>query len=130
MDHRRFTADDADDSDSRRSDPRKSVSSAVSAVRLLVLGLFVLALSVAPAAGFDRGSTTDVPAELLDSTGASRVVYNRDFTFDDTPHDVSGHGTLNASIAAGLATTDGSDSSGYSYGLGIAPGARVGSSRI
>ncbi|HQR38209.1 MAG TPA: S8 family serine peptidase, partial [Blastocatellia bacterium] len=80
--------------------------------------------------GFDRGSTTDVPPELLDGSGASRVVYARDFTFDNDPHDISGHGTLNASIAAGLAMSGETDPSGYSYGLGVAPEARIGSSRI
>lgn len=79
--------------------------------------------------GFDRGSTTDVPFELQDDAGGSRVGYARDFTFDDEPHDLTGHGTLNASIAAGRSTGQ-LDSGGYDYGLGIAPGARVGSSRI
>ena len=36
---------------------------------------------------------------------------------------------LNASIVAGYAT-DGTDVSGFAYGLGVAPGARVGASRI
>lgn len=79
--------------------------------------------------GLDRGSPSDVPADFLDGDGASRVVYARDFTFDDDPHDLSGHGTLNASIVAGRAAGD-VDSGGYDYSLGIAPGARIGSSRI
>ena len=79
--------------------------------------------------GFDRGSVSDVPADFLDDGGATRVAYVRDFTFDDDPHDLTGHGTLNASIAAGRAAGD-VDSGGYDFGLGIAPGTRVGSSRI
>lgn len=74
--------------------------------------------------GFDRGSTSDVPVDL-----EGRVVYARDVTTDADPHDLSGHGTLNASIAAGGAT-DLVDSGGYAFGLGIAPTARVGSTRI
>jgi hypothetical protein len=79
--------------------------------------------------GFDRGSTTDVPPEFTDTQDGSRVVYTRDFTLDAAPHDVSGHGTLNASIVAGLSGTS-PDTDGYDLGIGIAPGARVGSSRI
>lgn len=78
--------------------------------------------------GFDRGSAEDVPDELRDGDGASRVVYARDFTQNEDPHDISGHGTLNASIVAG--TTTATDGGGYAFGLGIAPGARIGSSRI
>lgn len=79
--------------------------------------------------GFDRGSASDVPFELQDGGGTSRVAYARDFTFDDDPHDLSGHGTLNVSIVAGRAAGV-ADGGGYDYGLGIAPGARAGSSRI
>jgi hypothetical protein len=79
--------------------------------------------------GFDAGSAEDVPLGLRAGDGSSRVVYNRAFSLDDLSHDVSGHGTINASIAAGAATGE-SDAEGFSYGLGIAPGARIGSSRI
>src|SRR5262245_41401302 len=57
--------------------------------------------------GLDRGTIDDLPPEL-----AGRVVYTRDFTLDGNPHDLSGHGTLNASIAAGAATGD-VDDGGY-----------------
>jgi hypothetical protein len=79
--------------------------------------------------GLDRGTADDVPGGLRTPDGASRVVYNRAFSLDGFSHDVSGHGTINASIAAGSATGE-SDAEGFSYGLGIAPGAKIGSSRI
>lgn len=79
--------------------------------------------------GFDKGSTSDVPPEFLDREGASRVVYARDFSQDHMAHDLSGHGTLNASIlAAGVANSV--DADGFDYALGVAPMARIGSSRI
>ncbi|HEY9232550.1 MAG TPA: S8 family serine peptidase, partial [Blastocatellia bacterium] len=84
--------------------------------------------------GIDRGATTadKLHAAFLDGSGQSRVTYARDYTSDLDPGDVEGHGTINLSIAAGQATTDkdARDSGGYCYGLGIAPFAMIGSSRI
>jgi hypothetical protein len=84
--------------------------------------------------GMDRGATTadKLHAAFLDAGGQSRVVYARDYTSELDPGDVQGHGTINVSIAAGAATADkdGRDSSGYYYGLGIAPFAQIGSSKI
>lgn len=80
--------------------------------------------------GFDIGSAIEIPAEWRGAGGpVVPVVYARDFTFDQNPHDVSGHGTLNATIAAGLPTGV-LDADGYDYGLGVAPGAAIGSTRI
>jgi len=84
--------------------------------------------------GIDRGATAadKLHAAFLDSNGQSRVLYARDYTSELDPGDVEGHGTLNLSIAGGAATTDkdGHDGSGYAYGLGIAPFAQLGSSKI
>jgi Subtilase family len=84
--------------------------------------------------GIDRGLTAadKLHAAFLDGNGQSRVVYARDYTSELDPGDVEGHGTINMSIAAGMTTADkdGRDSSGYSYGLGIAPFVQIGSSRI
>src|SRR5205085_9095305 len=84
--------------------------------------------------GLDRGATAadKLHAAFLDGSGQSRVVYARDYTSDLDAGDVEGHGTINMSIAAGQATTDkdARDSGGYCYGLGIAPFAMIGSSRI
>jgi len=95
---------------------------------------FAFAIDVADT-GFDRGSTTSdkVHPDFLDSNRQSRVVYARDYTSELDPADVQGHGTINMSIAAGLSTstaTGSRDSSGFNYGLGIAPFALVGSSKI
>ncbi len=68
--------------------------------------------------------------------GTSRVVYNR---LEGTPNAGStivgcdGHGTVNAHILAGYSDLTGfpfADSSGYRYGLGVAPFVRIGSSVI
>lgn len=84
--------------------------------------------------GLDRGATTadKLHAAFLDGSGQSRISYARDYTSDLDPGDVEGHGTINMSIAAGMATADkdGRDGSGYYLGLGIAPFAMIGSSRI
>jgi hypothetical protein len=84
--------------------------------------------------GLDRGATTPdkLHAAFLDGSGQSRVLYARDYTSEDDGGDVEGHGTINASIAAGMTTsdTDGRDSNGYNYGLGIAPFAQIGASKI
>jgi hypothetical protein len=81
--------------------------------------------------GIDRGATTadQLHAAFLDANGQSRVVYARDYTSELDPGDIEGHGTINLSIAGGAATAA-HDGSGYDYGLGIAPFALLGSSKI
>ena len=81
--------------------------------------------------GFDRGEITPdkVHPDFLGSNRESRVIYARDYTSEIDPGDVQGHGTINMSIAGG-ASTDKRDSSGFNYGLGIAPFALLGSSKI
>jgi len=85
--------------------------------------------------GFDRGAITPdkVHPDFLDSNRQSRVLYVRDYTSELDPGDIQGHGTLNMSIAAGASTSadQGSrDPSGFNYGLGVAPFALMGSSKI
>ncbi|MFY9572382.1 MAG: S8 family serine peptidase, partial [Blastocatellia bacterium] len=85
--------------------------------------------------GFDRGFVTadKVHPDFLDANKQSRVLYARDYTSELDPGDVGGHGTINMSIAAGLnmASDNGSrDAGGFNYGLGIAPFALLGSSKI
>ncbi|MEK6407040.1 MAG: S8 family serine peptidase [Acidobacteriota bacterium] len=93
--------------------------------------------------GLDQGSAD--PARLhpdfLDAAGASRVAYLHDFTQDSHPgdptilptHDALGHGTINASILGGFSNKSGSafaDAQGFQYGLGTAPFARIGVSKL
>jgi hypothetical protein len=85
--------------------------------------------------GIDRGFTTadKLHPDFLDSSRQSRVVYARDYTSELDPGDVGGHGTINLSIAGGgsVASDNNSrDSNGFNYGLGIAPFAMLGSSKI
>jgi hypothetical protein len=95
--------------------------------------------------GFDLGSEdrSRMHRDFLDPAGDSRIAYvfdfSRDFEFhpDDLStlpaHDTLGHGTINASIIGGFNSSSGSefvDSLGFQYGLGIAPFARVGVSKI
>lgn len=98
--------------------------------------------------GFDIGSSdpTKMHSDFTNAAGQSRVAYLNDFTNDafGTPlhpgdpsilptHDTNGHGTLNVSIAAGFNAGTGSaftDSLGFNYGLGIAPFARIGVSKL
>ena len=85
--------------------------------------------------GVDRGVTTadKLHPDFLDSNRQSRVLYARDYTSELDPGDIQGHGTLNMSIAGGASTSsdkDSRDSSGFNYGLGVAPFALLGSSKI
>ncbi|HLG13789.1 MAG TPA: S8 family serine peptidase [Blastocatellia bacterium] len=95
--------------------------------------------------GLDRGflDPAGLHEDFLDSLGASRIAYLNDFTGDfllhpDNPsvlptHDALGHGTLNAALAAGFNNRTGTayeDSLGFQYGLGIAPFARLGISKL
>ena len=86
--------------------------------------------------GVDRGSTTDVNVEFkVDglSTGASRLAYNNNYSGDALADGRAGHGNLNASIIFGWNSSTGTafeDTGGYQYGLGIAPWAKVGNSKV
>jgi hypothetical protein len=85
--------------------------------------------------GLDRGFTTadKLHPDFLDAQNQSRVVYARDYTSELDPGDVEGHGTINLSIAGGGNTSSAAgarDSAGFNYGLGVAPFALLGSSKI
>ena len=95
---------------------------------------FNFAIDVADS-GIDRGATTadKLHPDFLDADHQSRVLYARDYTSEQDPADVDGHGTINASIAAGgsiSAATGMRDADGYNFGLGTAPFALLGASKI
>lgn len=86
--------------------------------------------------GVDRGSLTDVNVEYkVDglSGGASRLSYVNNYSGDALGDSQAGHGNINASIICGYNSATGSaaeDTLGYNYGLGIAPWAKVGDSKV
>jgi hypothetical protein len=88
--------------------------------------------------GLDVGSadSATVHPDFLNAGGASRVAYINDLTQDPHPlpgHDPTGHGTINASIMGGFNNKTGSaygDATGFQYGLGAAPFARIGVSKL
>ena len=103
---------------------------------------FDFAIDVADT-GFDIGSSNPalMHPDFNNAAGQSRVAYLNDYTNDFHPpnlnllptHDTLGHGTINASIAVGFNNKSGSaftDASGFSYGLGVAPFARLGVSKV
>jgi len=85
--------------------------------------------------GLDNGA---IPTEHSDfntlGVGATRVNYSVDYTPDPDARDCGGHGTNVASIAAGYNTISSApeweDPSNYNHGLGVAPFARLGASKI
>ena len=82
----------------------------------------------------DSGMDTGTPASPHpDLGGPSRIDYALNHTPDPDGRDCGGHGTHNAGIVAGLNTGAGAtfeDAQGFNYGLGIAPRAVVGGSKI
>jgi subtilisin-like proprotein convertase family protein len=86
--------------------------------------------------GLDGGSTSPGHADFYAEgamPGTSRVAYVQNGTDDPTASDCSGHGTNVASIAAGFGAGSGSqhqDSSGFKYGVGAAPRAELGVTKI
>ncbi len=66
-------------------------------------------------------------------TGASRLDYAQEFGSDPDARDCGGHGTNVGSIATGFNAATGAtfeDAQGFNYGMGIAPRARVGATKI
>jgi hypothetical protein len=95
---------------------------------------FNFAIDIADS-GLDRGeiSPDKLHPDFLDANRQSRVLYARDYTSELDPGDVQGHGTINASIAAGASTSSAQgarDAAGFNFGLGVAPFASIGSSKI
>lgn len=89
--------------------------------------------------GFDIGSNdpTKMHPDLTNAAGQSRIAYLADYTNDThtgrETHDTIGHGTINVGIAGGFNNKTGTafqDANGYAYGLGAAPFARIGVSKI
>jgi len=82
--------------------------------------------------GLDRGTISDpsVHPDFLDANGHSRVVYSFNYGHDGQTDDRRGHGTLIASVAAGMGASDRTDAEGYMLGTGVDPLARLGVSRI
>jgi hypothetical protein len=81
--------------------------------------------------GLDRGSTLPglVHPDFLNSAGDSRVAYIINYP-TDASDDRLGHGSLVASIVAGLGSPDRTDPNGFMYGLGVDPFINFGASRI
>ncbi|MBA3263593.1 MAG: S8 family serine peptidase, partial [Thermoleophilaceae bacterium] len=86
--------------------------------------------------GLDNGTDPSDHAdfhELGSGVSPDRVAYGLDYTPDPDARDCTGHGTNVASIAAGYNSATGTqneDGGGFNYGLGIAPLAQVGASKI
>ena len=87
--------------------------------------------------GFDNGSSVDPDhADFYVNgvrPGPDRVRYARDYTDDPDARDCGGHGTNIASIATGFndrIDPANNDEGGFNHGLGVAPQARIGMSKI
>ena len=86
--------------------------------------------------GVDRGSTTDVNVEFRvggTASGASRLVFNHNYSGDALADGRGGHGNLNASIVGGHNASTGTayeDLAGYQYGLGLAPWVKLGNTKV
>ena len=85
--------------------------------------------------GLDNGAIpTAHPDFEQEGDGPTRVAYMANYTSDTNARDCGGHGTNVASIAAGYNTVTSSpeyqDAQNYNHGLGVAPFARVGGSKI
>ena len=99
-------------------------------------GLFNFTIDVTDS-GLDSGNAaapahSDFRQEGL-GAGTSRVTYANNHTLDPGgARDCTGHGTNVASIAAGFGVTGSGrvDGSGYRHGMGMAPRARLGASKI
>ncbi|HWM11767.1 MAG TPA: S8 family serine peptidase, partial [Solirubrobacteraceae bacterium] len=78
--------------------------------------------------GFDTGTVAPAHPDFQD-----RVAYASNYSSDADARDCVGHGTNVASIAAGRSGSTGSayeDAQGFDHGLGVAPFARIGVSKL
>jgi subtilisin-like proprotein convertase family protein len=85
--------------------------------------------------GLDDGAiSTAHPDFRTQGAGATRVSYMANYTGDSDARDCSGHGTNVASIATGYNVVSSApqyeDDQNYNHGLGVAPFARVGASKV
>jgi subtilisin-like proprotein convertase family protein len=87
--------------------------------------------------GFDKGSTAADSQPDFHEGGVlanpTRAAYADNFTSDTDARDCPGHGTINAAIVAGYNDGTGAsveDASSFNYGLGVAPRAQIGASKI
>ena len=86
--------------------------------------------------GIDSGSDAPLHPDfyrLGDPALDDRLAYNVNWTNDMLADGLGGHGTLNASVAAGYNDRSGpanQDASGYQYGLGINPFGRIAGSKV
>lgn len=88
--------------------------------------------------GIDRGSLDPevIHPDFLNAAGLSRVVYAKlhsSSNIDGTSQDISGHGTLDASIVGGYNVGTAYpmiDNNGYSFGVGVHPFVKLGVSKV
>jgi subtilisin-like proprotein convertase family protein len=86
--------------------------------------------------GVDNGTPTPDHPDFYElgspSSFPDRINYQTNYSGDPTIRDCTGHGTNVASIAAGYNSGGGAnaDTEGFSYGLGVAPRAEIGSSKL
>jgi subtilisin-like proprotein convertase family protein len=84
--------------------------------------------------GLDNGDDPSAhPDFRVQGSVASRLAYRNNHTGDANTRDCGGHGTNVASIAAGYNDAGGAtyeDSEGFNYGMGVAPFAQIGVSKI
>ncbi|PYP86034.1 MAG: hypothetical protein DMF61_14450 [Blastocatellia bacterium AA13] len=88
--------------------------------------------------GIDQGnlSPSVLHRDFLNAGGAGRIAYARFMGAEassSSVNDITGHGTLNASILGGYNAGSGFpevDDSGYRFGLGIHPFARIGITKV
>jgi subtilisin-like proprotein convertase family protein len=103
-------------------------------------GTFPFAIDVTDT-GLDNGSAAPGHADFYANgavAGGSRVAYAHDWTGDGSARDCGGHGTNVASIAAGYGVDSNpqqvdpnrEDAEEFLYGMGAAPRARLGASKI
>ena len=85
--------------------------------------------------GLDNGLNPPAHSDFrVQAAGASRVAYLRNYSSDGDARDCGGHGTNVASIATGYNAATGApgmeDGAGFNHGLGVAPFAKLGASKI
>lgn len=82
--------------------------------------------------GLDTGSVSPAHPDFYENgslSGPDRVEYAHDFSDDGSARDCGGHGTNVASIAAGYGAGE-QDVQGYKSGMGVAPRALIGASKM